>query len=35
MAIVHAVNTTKRDTVHTYGKVRKMASKVVDDQITY
>ena len=35
MAIVHAVNTTKREIVHAYGKVRKTVSKVVDNQVTY
>jgi hypothetical protein len=35
LAIVHAVNTTKREIVHAYRKVRREASEVVCDHITY
>ena len=35
LAIVHAVNTTKREIVHAYRKVRSATSEVVDDHATY
>ena len=35
LAIVHTVNTTEREIVHIYRGVRRAASGVVRDHITY